>query len=239
MPLLNLNIANPGPIANTTIQFLAMDPLFYVQLAEVRIFQLDTAKSWGQYLKYYNEIWPVPSSFALQVQYYTSYGDVLYMDISNPSKAQVNTGAPTFPVTRCGYGQYVVQATPGGAVTCSPCANSDCLICPANYNNVCKLCSSLNATKACVEDQTTCPFNFYPLNGLCFACPPGCQGCTSPLNCLACSSGLNMYKNLTAAICVCPNGNYGVGNTQTGVLSCFPCDPTKCQYCQGSASFCT
>lgn len=34
-----------------------------VYLAEIRVLQLDTQQSWGQYLKYYHGIFPQPSTY--------------------------------------------------------------------------------------------------------------------------------------------------------------------------------
>jgi hypothetical protein len=48
---------NPKSFNVSTIEFKTMDDPF-VYLADVRIFDLDATQSWGQYFKYYNEIWP-------------------------------------------------------------------------------------------------------------------------------------------------------------------------------------
>jgi hypothetical protein len=68
---------------------------------------------------------------------------------------------------------------------CDPCQQAECLICPANYQSNCKVCSSAKNT-VCKKDTNSCPFDYYLLNGICYRCPPGCKGCTSAKNCSEC-----------------------------------------------------
>jgi hypothetical protein len=80
-PELSLSHANPSAIANNTINFISMDPAFYVLLSDIRIFELDSAKSWGQYFKYYHGVWPQPYVFDAPRQLYTAYNGNIYLDI--------------------------------------------------------------------------------------------------------------------------------------------------------------
>lgn len=92
---------------------------FQILLAEIRIFELDSTKSWGQYFKFYHGIWPSPSTFEGQKQYYTGYNDTFYFDIANTNKYMTNTGAPLLPIERCIYGQYISSKVDTG-VTLPP-----------------------------------------------------------------------------------------------------------------------
>ena len=122
---------------------------------------------------------------------------------------------------------------------CNSCSNSDCMICPSNYNGMCKFCK--RNSLICRDDLTLdeCPTDYFLRNGICQRCPPGCSTCTSEKQCGSCDAGLELFSNLTARICRCPQGFFGISNVITDRLTCSPCDNTKCMTCEGSATQCT
>ena len=169
----------------------------------MRIFELDATKSFGQYFKYYHGVFPtnLAADFTQARQYYTSYNNVLYLDIRNPSKNMSNPGAMVFPIDRCIYGQY----TGPDAGQCSTCSNLDCSICPTNYKGMCKFCKKGSAN--CVDTQADeCPNDYFLQSGICIRCPPGCSSCTSSTKCTGCDAGTVMFSNSTHNICKCNDG---------------------------------
>lgn len=99
---------NPKSFNVSTIEFKSMeDPFIYI--ADVRIFDLDAAQSWAQYFKYYLGIWPQPSIYEGQRQYYTSYNSVIYTDINNTALTLTNSDPVNFPIERCPYRQYITD----------------------------------------------------------------------------------------------------------------------------------
>ena len=59
-PQPDLQIIHPNPADFTSFNFelLKMNNTMHFRMAELRVFELDTARSFGQYFKYYNGIWP-------------------------------------------------------------------------------------------------------------------------------------------------------------------------------------
>lgn len=59
-PQPDLQIIHPNPADFTSFNFelLKMKNTMHFRMAELRVFELDTARSFGQYFKYYNGIWP-------------------------------------------------------------------------------------------------------------------------------------------------------------------------------------
>jgi len=140
-----------------------MTPSLFMYLAEMRIFDLDSARSFGQYFKYYHGVFPtnLAADFTQARQYYTSYNNVLYLDIRNPTKNMSNPGAIAFPIDRCIYEQMIGLG--GGSPPlsqCSSCSSLDCSICPVNYQGMCKFCKKGSAT--CVDAQADeCPNDYF------------------------------------------------------------------------------
>ena len=83
-----------------------MNDTMHFRMAELRIFELDITRSFGQYFKYYHGIWPtdLANNFDKQRQYLTSYNGILYMDIKNSSKNITNLNPIESPIERCLYG---------------------------------------------------------------------------------------------------------------------------------------
>ena len=115
-PELTLTQTNPSAFSTITVDIQAMTPDLYVYLAEMRVFELDSSKSFGQYFKYYHGIFPqnLATDFTQARQYFTAFSNTLFLDIRNPQKNMSNPNAITFPVERCTYGQMVGPKT-GGA----------------------------------------------------------------------------------------------------------------------------
>jgi hypothetical protein len=108
-PDLTLTHLNPTEFSTVTFELLKMNDTLNFRMAELRIFELDISRSFGQYFKYYHGIWPtdLQTSFDKQKQYLTSYGDILYMDIRNGTKNIANSAPITSPFERCLYGQMI------------------------------------------------------------------------------------------------------------------------------------
>jgi len=77
----------------------------YAYLAEIRVFELDSTNSWGQFFKFYHGVWP--AGFEAARQYVTGYGAMLYLDISNATKFVEVEDPHSFPIERCLYGASI------------------------------------------------------------------------------------------------------------------------------------
>ncbi len=108
-PDLIVTQGNPSPFSSIVIDIQAMTPDLFMYLAEMRIFELEMTRSFGQYFKYYHGVFPtnLATDLTQARQYYTSYNNVLYLDIRNPTKNMSNPAALTFPIERCIYGQMI------------------------------------------------------------------------------------------------------------------------------------
>jgi hypothetical protein len=89
-PSMTLTHPNPQAFTSNVIQLMRLTSDLYMDYAEIRIFELDISRSFGQYFKYYFGIWPQPSDFAKQRQYYTAYDSILYLDINNNTMQVTN-----------------------------------------------------------------------------------------------------------------------------------------------------
>ena len=107
-PQPDITLSHPNPVDFTSITFelLKMTDTMHFRMAELRIFELDITRSFGQYFKYYHGIWPtdLANNFDKQRQYLTSYNGILYMDIKNSSKNITNLNPIESPIERCLYG---------------------------------------------------------------------------------------------------------------------------------------
>jgi hypothetical protein len=79
----DFSVTHPNPQAFTVAQLELMNMTadLYAYLAEIRVFELDSTQSWGQYFKYYQGVWP--AGFESARQYVTGYEGKLYLDITN------------------------------------------------------------------------------------------------------------------------------------------------------------
>ena len=57
-PDLTLTHSNPADFLSITFELLKMNTTMNFRMAELRIFELDISRSFGQYFKYYHGIWP-------------------------------------------------------------------------------------------------------------------------------------------------------------------------------------
>lgn len=128
--------------------------------------------------------------------------------------------------TSCLAGYTFAQATS----SCSPVTvcTGGCSVCPLNYilssTNECLQCGSTSCARCsptALSTCTTCYDGNYLNQGVCSACPTGCSTCSSPQNCLTCSSGYTAQVQSIA--------------TQT---SCVKCQ-APCALCIGNAQTCT
>jgi hypothetical protein len=90
-----------------------MTPDFFVYLAEIRVLELESTRSYAQYFKYYNSIYPANTAtvFDKQRQYFKAYSNFVYLDILDNTKKIANPNGINMPVTRCDYSK-IIKMTP-------------------------------------------------------------------------------------------------------------------------------
>jgi len=57
-PDITLTHSPPADFNTITFELLRMNDTMHVYMAEIRVFELDIQRSFGQYFKYYHGIWP-------------------------------------------------------------------------------------------------------------------------------------------------------------------------------------